>query len=224
MATAKPKRAPAWSRNEVLDFIGLWEEESVLAQLRSSKRNLDIYGKISQDMLEKGHKRDAQQCRVKIKELRQSYQKARDANSRSGSSPKTCRLYDEVHAILGGDRTTAPPRTIDTSASSQSMIYDEDSVDEEEEEGAVDSRAQDSGVSVLPQSQELFLTPDQSTSAQDSTNEPVEGTSGEFFLISISVLAHWLGDGRGDSHGCLPRALFFSVFEKQYVYHLLISH
>ncbi|XP_067399514.1 zinc finger and SCAN domain-containing protein 29-like [Emydura macquarii macquarii] len=176
MATAKPKRAPAWNRPEVLDLIGLWGEESVLAQLRASKRNLDIYGKISQGMLEKEHKRDAQQCRVKIKELRQSYQKARKANSRSGSSPKTCRFYDEVHAVLGGNPTTVPPRSIDTSVRSQSMVSDEDSVDEEEEE-AEESRVQESGVSIFPESQDRFLTPEQSRSTHDITNNPGDGTS-----------------------------------------------
>ncbi|XP_067422294.1 zinc finger and SCAN domain-containing protein 29-like [Emydura macquarii macquarii] len=173
MATAKLKRAPAWSRPEVLDLIGLWGEESVLAQLRASKRNLDIYGKISQGMLEKGHNRDAQQCRVKIKELHQSYQKVSEANSRSGSSPQKCRFYEELHAILGGDPTTVPPRSIDTSARSQSTDNDEDSVDKEEEE-AEESRVQESGVSILPESQDLFLTPEQSSSTQDSTNNPGE--------------------------------------------------
>ncbi|XP_067402804.1 myb/SANT-like DNA-binding domain-containing protein 2 [Emydura macquarii macquarii] len=124
-------------------------------------------------MLEKGHKRDAQQCHVKIKELRQSYQKAREANSHSGSSPKTCRVYDEVHAILSGDPTTVPPRSINTSARSQSMDNDEDSMDEEAEE----SRVQESEVSILPESQDIFLIREQSSSTQDSTNDPVEGTS-----------------------------------------------
>ncbi|XP_067390163.1 uncharacterized protein [Emydura macquarii macquarii] len=194
MATVKPNRAPAWSRPEVLDLIGLWGEESILAQLRASKRNLDIYGKISQGMLEKGHQRDAQQCRVKIKELCQSYQKAREANSHSGSSPKTCRFYDEVHAILGVNPTTVPPHSIDTSASSQSMINEEDSMDEEEEEEeAVESGVQESGVSVLPQIQDFFLTPDQSPSTQDSTNDPVEGTSAEFSFL-IAFLSLYIGD------------------------------
>ncbi|XP_067407569.1 zinc finger and SCAN domain-containing protein 20-like, partial [Emydura macquarii macquarii] len=163
--------APAWSQPEVLDLIGLWGKESVLAQLRASKRNLDIYGKIPQGMLEKGHQRDAQQCHVKIKELCQSYQKAREANSRSGSSPKKCRFYDEVYAILGGDPTTVPPCIIDTSSRSQSMINDEDSMDEEEEE-AEESRVQESRVSILPENKDLFLTPEQSSSTQDSTNDP----------------------------------------------------
>ncbi|XP_067411222.1 zinc finger and SCAN domain-containing protein 29-like [Emydura macquarii macquarii] len=214
MSTAKPKHAPAWSRPEVLDLIGLWGEESVLAQLRASKRNLDIYWKISQGMLEKGHQRDAQQCRMKIKELHQSYQKAREANSRSGSSPKTCGFYDEVHAILGGDPTMMPPCSIDTSTSSQSMNNVEDSVDKE----AVESRVQESGVSVLPQSQDLFLTPKQSTSTQDSTNDPGEGTSGEFsFFLAFLSLNIGCGGNEGDLRrfvnctGWLPRDPVFYV-------------
>ncbi|XP_067412150.1 zinc finger and SCAN domain-containing protein 29-like [Emydura macquarii macquarii] len=195
MATAKPKRAPAWNRPEVLDLIGQWGEESVLAQLRASKRNLDIYGKISQGMLEKGHTRDAQQCRVKIKELRQSYQKARDANSCSGSLPKTCRFYNEVHAILSGNPTMVPPHSINTSARSQFMDNDEESVDKEEEE-AEESRVHESGVSFLPESQDLFLTPEQSSSTQDSTNDPGEGTSGEFFFF-LAVLSFYIGEGAG---------------------------
>ncbi|XP_067423594.1 uncharacterized protein [Emydura macquarii macquarii] len=179
MATAKPKRAPAWSRPEVLDLIQLWGEESVLLQLRARKRNLDIYGRISQGMLEKGHQRDAQQCRIKIKELRQTYQKARDANSCSGSTPKTFRFYDEVHAILGGDPTTIPPRSIDTSTTSQqSMNNEEESMDEEEgEKEPVQSKEHESEVSLLPETLDLFLTPEQSTSTHDSTNDPGESTS-----------------------------------------------
>ncbi|XP_067411279.1 zinc finger and SCAN domain-containing protein 29-like [Emydura macquarii macquarii] len=189
MAKGKPKRAPAWSRPEVLDLIGLWGEETVLSQLRSSKRNLDIYGKISQGMLEKGHQRDAYQCRVKIKELRLSYQKAREANRRSGSSPKTCRFYDEVHAILGGDPTTMPPQSIDTSAASQSMSNEDESLEDE----IVESREHENGVSLLPESQELILTPEQSTSTQDSTNDPMEGTSEEVLKVlreQLDVLWH----------------------------------
>ncbi|XP_067405790.1 uncharacterized protein [Emydura macquarii macquarii] len=128
-------------------------------------------------MLEKGHQRDAQQCQVKIKELRQSYQKTREANSHSGSSSKTFRFYEELHAILGGDCTTVPPHSIDTSTSSQSMINEGDSVDEEEEEEAVESRVQESVLSILPESQNIFLTPEQSSITQDSTNDPLEGIS-----------------------------------------------
>ncbi|EMP34212.1 hypothetical protein UY3_08636 [Chelonia mydas] len=52
-------------------------------------------------MKNRGHNRDPKQCRVKLKELRQAYQKTREANGRSGSEPQTCRFNDELRAILG---------------------------------------------------------------------------------------------------------------------------
>ncbi|XP_053903437.1 myb/SANT-like DNA-binding domain-containing protein 1 isoform X2 [Malaclemys terrapin pileata] len=104
MRGPRSKRSPAWSRREVLDLLGLWGEEAVQAQLQSSRRNADVYEKISRDMVEKGYQRDLLQCRVKAKELRLAYQKAREANGRSGAA-QTCPFYKELHAILCDDPT-----------------------------------------------------------------------------------------------------------------------
>ncbi|EMP40538.1 ETS translocation variant 4 [Chelonia mydas] len=60
---------------EVVDLIRLWGEESVQAHLLSSRRNEDICEKLAQGLGEKGYTRGMQQCHVKIKELRQVYQK-----------------------------------------------------------------------------------------------------------------------------------------------------
>ncbi|EMP31783.1 Transcription elongation factor A protein 1 [Chelonia mydas] len=68
-------------------------------------RNYDVFGQISRDMMERGHDRDALPCRVKVKELRNAYRKAREANSHSDAAPVTCRFYKELDAILGGDPT-----------------------------------------------------------------------------------------------------------------------
>ncbi|EMP37278.1 WD repeat and FYVE domain-containing protein 1 [Chelonia mydas] len=108
------KRAPAWTEQEVWDLITVWGEESVLSELRSSFRNAKTFVKIYQGMKVRGHNRDLKQCRVKLKELRQAYQKTREANGRSGSEPKTCRFYDELHAILGGSATTTPTVLFDS--------------------------------------------------------------------------------------------------------------
>ncbi|EMP30976.1 Zinc finger and SCAN domain-containing protein 29, partial [Chelonia mydas] len=102
-----------WSAQEVMDLIAVWGEECVQAELRSSRRNADIYAKISPGMGEKGYTRDTQQCRVKIKELRQAYQKARAANSHSGAKPHTCWFYNELHAMLGGDPTSTPTSNVE---------------------------------------------------------------------------------------------------------------
>ncbi|XP_067405945.1 growth/differentiation factor 8 isoform X2 [Emydura macquarii macquarii] len=72
----------------------------------------------------------------------------------------------ELHAILRGNPTTVPPRSTDTSEESQSRTNEEDSVDEEDENE--ENRVQESGVSILPKSQDLFITPEQSSHTQDS--------------------------------------------------------
>ncbi|EMP41957.1 hypothetical protein UY3_00803 [Chelonia mydas] len=65
-------------------------------------------------MKDTGYNRDPKQCRVKLKELRQAYQKTREANGCSESEPQTCRFYDELHAILGGSATTTPTLCFDS--------------------------------------------------------------------------------------------------------------
>ncbi|EMP36680.1 hypothetical protein UY3_06172 [Chelonia mydas] len=102
MQSQNRKRAPAWTKREVLDLIAVWGDKSVLSELHSKRRNAKIFEKISKGMMDRGHNRDPQQCCVKIKELRQAYQKTKEANGHSGSEPQTCRFYDELHAILGG--------------------------------------------------------------------------------------------------------------------------
>ncbi|XP_073214204.1 uncharacterized protein [Lepidochelys kempii] len=161
MESQNRKRAPAWTEWEVRDLIAVWGEESVLSELRSSFRNAKTFVKISQGMKDRGHNRDPKQCHVKLKELRQAYQKTREANSRSGSEPQTCRFYDELHAILGGSATTTPAVLFDSfngdGGNTEVGFGDEEDDDGEE---VVDSSQQASGETGFPDSQELFLTLD----------------------------------------------------------------
>ncbi|XP_074802801.1 uncharacterized protein LOC141983500 [Natator depressus] len=97
-----------------------------------------------------------------ILELRQAYQKTREANGRSGSEPKTCRFYDELHAILGGSATTTPAVLFDSfngdGGNTEAGFGDEEDDDDDDE--VVDSSQQASGETSFPDSQELFLTLD----------------------------------------------------------------
>ncbi|XP_053862814.1 uncharacterized protein LOC128824913 [Malaclemys terrapin pileata] len=172
------KRAPAWTVREVLDLIAVWGEDSVLAELRSKRRNAKTFEKISKGMMERGHNRDSEQCRVKVKELRQAYQKTKEANGRSGSEPRTCRYYAELHAILGGAATTTPPLFVDSGSGIVSTPEDSaDGVEEEEE----DELAESTQHSILPNSQDLFITltevPSQASQASTQDSDPMEGTS-----------------------------------------------
>ncbi|EMP29265.1 hypothetical protein UY3_13613 [Chelonia mydas] len=92
-------------------------------------------------MRDRGYSRDATQCRVKLKELRQAYQKTKESSRHSGTEPQTCRFYAELHAI-----------------------------DEEEE----DELGQSTQHTVLPDSQDLFITVIEILS---QPNEAREGTS-----------------------------------------------
>nr|XP_048696013.1 zinc finger and SCAN domain-containing protein 32-like [Caretta caretta] len=160
MESQNRKRAPAWTEREVRDLIAVWGEESVLSELRSSFRNAKTFVKISQGMKDRGHNRDPKQCHVKLKELRQAYQKTREANGRSGSEPQTCRFYDELHATFGGSATMTPAVLFDSfngdGGNTEAGFGDKEDDDDE----VVDSSQQASGETGFPNSQELFLTLD----------------------------------------------------------------
>ncbi|XP_073196212.1 zinc finger and SCAN domain-containing protein 32-like isoform X1 [Lepidochelys kempii] len=151
MESQNRKRAPAWTEREVRDLIAVWGEESVLSELRSSFRNAKTFVKISQGMKDRGHNRDPKQCLVKLKELRQAYQKTREANGHSGSEPQTCRFYDELHAILGGSATTTPAVLFDSfngdGGNTEAGFGDEDDNDDDE---VIDSSQQASGETGFP--------------------------------------------------------------------------
>ncbi|XP_065423808.1 uncharacterized protein LOC135975695 [Chrysemys picta bellii] len=160
MQSQNRKRAPAWTDREVLDLIAVWGDESVLSELRSKRRNAKIYEKISKAMTERGYSRDAMQCHVKIKELRQGYQKTKEANGHSGSQPQTCRFYEALHSILGAAATTIPPLTVDSEDGILSMpASSEMVVDGEDKEGDEEDEAVDSAYNAdFPDSQDLFIT------------------------------------------------------------------
>ncbi|EMP27575.1 hypothetical protein UY3_15359 [Chelonia mydas] len=159
MQSQNRKRAPAWTKWEVLDLIAVWGDESMLSELRSKRRNAKIFEKISKGMKDRGYNRDPQQCCVKLKELRQAYQRTREANGRSWSEPQTCRFYDELHAILGGAPTTTPALCMD-SINGLSHNRDADFGDEEDDDEEEVEAQQASGETVFPDSQELFFTLD----------------------------------------------------------------
>ncbi|XP_053896694.1 zinc finger and SCAN domain-containing protein 32-like [Malaclemys terrapin pileata] len=122
-------------------------------------------------MKDRGHNRDAKQCHVKIKELRQAYQKNREAKGHSRSEPQTCRFYDELHAMLGGAATSTPTLCFDSingeSRNTEAGFGDEEDDDEDNEE----SSQQGSGETSFPNSQDMFFTLD----LEPVTPEPTQG-------------------------------------------------
>ncbi|EMP24465.1 Zinc finger and SCAN domain-containing protein 29 [Chelonia mydas] len=195
------RRSPVWSNGEVLDLISVWGEEAVQSQLRSSRRNYDTFGQISRAMLERGHERDTLQCRVQVKELRNAYHKAREANSCSGAAPATCRFYKELDAILGGD----PTSMLDTSEASATRQEEE----EEQQSGSEGALAEeDTPESLDACSQELFSSQEEGSQSRHlvlgerQTPEEVPGKRLLFWEGSHSVRV--LGVRRVRA-ACMPR-------------------
>ncbi|XP_073205278.1 uncharacterized protein [Lepidochelys kempii] len=116
-----------------------------------------------QGMKDRGHNRDPKQCRVKLKEQRQAYQKTREANSHSGSEPKICRFYNELHAILGFSATTTPAVLFNSFNGDGGNMEAGFGDEEDDDDEVVDSSQQASGETGFPNSQELFLTLDLET-------------------------------------------------------------
>ncbi|EMP24732.1 Zinc finger and SCAN domain-containing protein 29 [Chelonia mydas] len=195
MESQNRKRAPAWTEREVRDLIAVWGEESVLSELRSSFRNAKTFVKISEGMKDRGHNRDPNQCRVKLKELRQAYQKTREANGRSGSEPQTCRFYD---AFVGVPPPTPPAVLFDSfngdGANTETGFGDEENYDDE----VVDSSQQASGEIGFPDSQELFFTLDMEPVPPEPTQgcllDPAggEGTSGDCAVRLLAFVISWV--------------------------------
>ncbi|XP_053862020.1 uncharacterized protein LOC128824493 isoform X2 [Malaclemys terrapin pileata] len=169
MPAPRTRRSSAWSNADLLDIIGIWGEEAVQSQLRSSRRNYDTYGQISRCMTERGHDWDTLQCRVKVKELRNTYHKAREANRRSGAVPTSCRFYKELDVILGGDPTSTAKTPVDTLVA-RVPVESGPSQEEEilDEEGEGDPEAEDDSEVRDECSQELFSTQEEASQSQQS--------------------------------------------------------
>ncbi|XP_065424252.1 zinc finger and SCAN domain-containing protein 20-like [Chrysemys picta bellii] len=167
MPAPRTRRSSAWSNADLLDIIGIWGEEAIQSQLRSSHRNYDTYGQISRCMTERGHARDTLQCRVKVKELRNTYHKAREANRRSGAVPTSCWFYKELDVILGSGPTSTAKTPVDTSVA---RVPVESGPSQEEEildkEGEGDPEAEDDSEVRDAGSQELFSTPEEASQSQ----------------------------------------------------------
>ncbi|XP_065452853.1 uncharacterized protein LOC135983699 [Chrysemys picta bellii] len=111
-------------------------------------------------MMERGHDRDALQCRIKVKELWSAYRKACDASDRSGAPPVTCQFYKELDAILGVNSTFTPSTTMDTSEPVGEGEEEEENVSEG---GGPDG---DTPESLEPCSQELFSSQEEGSQSQ----------------------------------------------------------
>ena len=118
--TTATNRGCAWSDDEVRALLAVWGEGNVQEELDGAVRNKTVFVNISKKMSELGHKRDWQQCRVKIKKLKKNYREVKDHNRETGRGRKTCKFFKELDAILGHRPASVPAVLLDTGTTSQS--------------------------------------------------------------------------------------------------------
>ncbi|KAK7162428.1 hypothetical protein R3I93_006661 [Phoxinus phoxinus] len=105
-----------WSASETRVLICLWSKATIQAKLESSYRNKTIYEGLAGEMHQHGYERTWLQCQRKIKHLKTSYKRAKDANNRSGNGRTTCPFFDELDSVLCDRPTTQPLVSFDSAA------------------------------------------------------------------------------------------------------------
>lgn len=125
----------AWTKQDTLKLIEIWGEENIQSQLEGCKRNKHVFEKISQKLEENGNHRTLQQCREKIKKLRQEYKKIKDKINKTGEEGKIHLIsswdyYEPLDNILGNKPATHPSIVIDSYAESAD-VDKSDALDED---------------------------------------------------------------------------------------------
>ena len=103
-----------WSDEETLKLIEIWGEDTIQAMLEGSKRNKDVFNKISRRMEAAGYEKTADQCNSKIRKLKLEYRKIKDTRKKTGTGRKDWKYFEEMDAILGHKPATQPPVVVES--------------------------------------------------------------------------------------------------------------
>ena len=119
MASSLSDRGATWGREETARLLEIWAEQRVQDMLNGSRRNIDVYQVISHE-LNTGRETDspartAEQCRSKIKGLKEKYHSLKKDNRKSGSGLNTFPDYEIIDSVLCHCPSTAPSYSLDTS-------------------------------------------------------------------------------------------------------------
>ena len=87
-----------WSDNEATLLVKLWREN--IDKLQSTKC-AEAWSHISEEVSKLNGGKNVKQCKVKVRNLKDLYKKAKDNNRKSGSSPDFPPFYDDFDTVLG---------------------------------------------------------------------------------------------------------------------------
>ncbi|KAM6984756.1 uncharacterized protein FYW47_013742 [Aplochiton taeniatus] len=86
----------SWSPDEVQDLLTLWADGSVQEKLLSTYRNESIFATLCSELTLMGYDKTPNQCRQKIKKLKQEYKKIKDLGSSVHHKSRWFIIMDEV--------------------------------------------------------------------------------------------------------------------------------
>lgn len=110
-------RGLTWTAKETACLLDIWADDHIKTMLETMHKNADVFGTFSSRLFEKGFNRSPDQCHVKVKKLRQSYIKVRDALNKSGNSADEklkCPWFDQLDGILSTRPVVTPVDIIET--------------------------------------------------------------------------------------------------------------
>uniref|UniRef100_A0A803TTZ2 Myb/SANT-like DNA-binding domain-containing protein n=1 Tax=Anolis carolinensis TaxID=28377 RepID=A0A803TTZ2_ANOCA len=103
-------RGKIWRLAETRALLDIWGQQNVQEALQVMHRNLEVFEEIADEMMARGHDRNAEECRAKVKMMRLKFKEVLAHNKKSGNAPKTCLFYKELEAILLRDASSEPAR------------------------------------------------------------------------------------------------------------------
>ena len=175
-----------WTDDEVFKLIEIWNEDGIQEQLEGSKRNKHVYEKLCTQLRGAGYVRTGEQCRSKVKKLRQQYKKIKDNNGMTGRGRGKWRFFDALDEVFGHRPATRPPVIFDTTDDQQSTDSHASNravsqpappssaskdVNNPVEEEDTDTDGEETSTSVVPSLDHSIMSTSSSSSSSDSTSD-----------------------------------------------------
>ncbi|XP_054834434.1 uncharacterized protein LOC129329060 [Eublepharis macularius] len=177
-------RAPVWSEMETRDFLALWGELLILRWIENRPPNSDIYEDLSAQMIARGHERNASQCRNRARDLKRSYRRAKDAQVCAGAEPVSCRYFQELDQMFGGEMDGVANRSLaNMDGAIRVVVKTEDTGDMEAQV------SEEEGNQMTPPNTLSSMDAD-----TDTETEPNLGLSREFVAADPEVIETTIGE------------------------------
>ena len=88
-----------WTEEETTKLIEIWSEDAIQAMLEGSRRNREIFIRISKEMENCGFCKSGDQCSCKIKKLRFEYKKIKDTMGKTGRGRKNWKYFEAGESL-----------------------------------------------------------------------------------------------------------------------------